>query len=61
MDLRSECETRGVVTVAHLRDLCGLDTRPQQTHFGWASLNQADISPYNGGYVLNLPRAVAID
>ena len=48
----------GVVTVAQLRERCGMIIDISQHECGWTNLNSATISICDGGYRLELPRAI---
>ena len=50
-----------VVTVADYYDLCGERCSHTANKFGWTSLGAASISRIRDGYVIRLPRALAID
>lgn len=51
----------GVVSVADLYDLCGLNHSFTDNKYGWTSLRNAAIVRDRDGYTLKLPRAVPID
>ena len=54
--------TYRVVRVADYYDLAGVSERPYtDNHYGWTSLNNADIMDVRGGYIIKLPRALPID
>lgn len=72
LDTRSEAEavlsamddildTYGVVTVADLNDLVDITGQYTDNKYGWTSLRTAEVTHVRDGYILKLPRAVAID
>lgn len=50
-----------VVTVADLYDLAGAPGRYTDNKFGWTRLDNASVARIRDGYVIKLPRALAID
>ena len=54
-------ESYGVVTVQDLYSLCGITPSITDEKFGWTDLRGSDILPTRHGYILDLPRPVAID
>lgn len=51
----------GLARVADLYDMCEL-TAPYTAHdYGWTSLARARVTSVRGGYIIELPRAAAID
>ena len=50
-----------VVTVADLYDLAGERARHTDNKFGWTDLGSAQVVRIRNGYVIKLPRAMAID
>lgn len=51
----------GMVTVADLNDLVGVTGQYTDNKYGWTSLRTAEVVHVRDGYMLKLPRAVAID
>lgn len=45
-----------LVCVGDLYEFAGIATSPSDNSYGWTSLSGAQISPYRGGFVLELPR-----
>lgn len=54
-------ETYGIVTVADLYDLVGMNHNFTDNKYGWSNLRNAQPVRDRDGYVLKLPRAVPID
>lgn len=50
-----------VATVADLYDLAGSPGRYTDNKFGWTDLGRAEVVRIRDGYVIKLPRALAID
>ena len=50
-----------VVTVADLYDLAGTPGRYTDNKFGWTDLSMAQVVRIRDGFVIKLPRALAID
>lgn len=60
-ELQDTIETYGLVSVAEFYDAAGR-TAPYTAHqYGWTNLRNAEIVRVRGGYIIRLPRAVAID
>lgn len=53
-------DTYGQVTVADLYDLVGITSEFTDNKFGWTDLRTANIHPVRGGYLIRLPRAIAL-
>lgn len=51
----------GMVTVADLNDLVGKTGQYTDNKYGWTSLRTAEVVRTRDGYMLKLPRAMAID
>ena len=51
----------GVATVADLYDLVGITGPFTDNKYGWTDLSMATVVRVRDGYLINLPRAVAID
>lgn len=60
-DLRNIWLRYRVVTLLDFNERVGNPTRPTQSNYGWLSLDSARIERSNGGWIINMPRAVAID
>ena len=55
-------DTYDLVRVLDLYDLAGISPAPHTGHnFGWTNLSRAYVDPVRGGYIIKLPRPVAID
>lgn len=55
-------ERYGMVRVADMYDMAGRQAPYTSNNFGWTSLRNAEVRRLrNGGYVINLPRAMALD
>ena len=55
-------EEYGVVTVADMYDMAGLDQPYTSNKFGWTSIRSAEsVRLRDGGYILKLPRPMPID
>lgn len=50
-----------VVTVADLYDLAGVPGRYTDNKFGWTNIDTASVVRIRDGFVIKLPRALAID
>lgn len=60
MDELLECY--GVVSVADLYDLVGMDCgNYTDNHYGWKNLSSAQVVRANGGYLLKLPKAIPLN
>ena len=51
----------GVASVADLYDLVGITGPFTDNKYGWTDLRTASVSRTREGYIINLPKAVAID
>ena len=51
----------GVASVADLYDLVGITGPFTDNKYGWTDLRSASVSRTREGYIINLPKAVAID
>jgi hypothetical protein len=51
----------GVTTVSDLYSMCGITPAITDENYGWTDLRGSDVAPIRDGYVLDLPRPVAID
>lgn len=51
----------GVATVADLYDLVGITGPFTDNRYGWTDLRTASVVRTRDGYVINLPKAIAID
>lgn len=60
-DLRDIWMRYRVVTLLDFNERVGNPTRPTQDNYGWLSLDTARIERSRGGWVISMPRAVAID
>lgn len=54
-------ERYGMVTVADLYDMVEMSHPFTSNDYGWTSLRNADVIRARGGYVLKLPKALAIE
>ncbi len=54
-------ETYGLVRVADLYDLVGISGNYTDNKYGWTNIRNAEIVRVRDGYMIKLPRAVAID
>lgn len=59
--LRDIIQEYRMATVADLYDLVGLTGVFTDNKWGWEDLRSASIRPVRGGYILNLPRTIALD
>lgn len=50
-----------MASVADLYDLVGITTNFTDNKYGWTDLERASVSRVRGGYLINLPRPVALD
>lgn len=60
-DLREIWLRYRIVTLLDFNERVGNETRPTQNNYGWLSLDAARIEHFSGGWILVMPRAVAID
>lgn len=60
-ELEDEIERYGMVTVAALYDAAGRTAPYTANRWGWTNIRNADIVRTRDGYIIRLPRAVAID
>lgn len=51
----------GIVSVADLYDLVGIQGNYTDNKYGWTSLRNADIQRLRDGYLLKLPKALPLD
>ena len=54
-------ETYGVVSVADMYDLAGLTCDFTYNRYGWTSIRNGEVVHVRDGYVIKMPRAMAID
>lgn len=54
-------ETYGVVSVADMYDLAGLTCEFTANKYGWTSIRNAEACRVRDGYIIKLPRPLAID
>ena len=50
-----------MVSVADLYDLVGITGKVTDNNFGWTDLRNASVTRDRDGYLINLPRAIALD
>lgn len=50
-----------MVSVADFYDLVGITGKTTDNHYGWTDLTKADVIRDRDGYLIKLPRAVALD
>lgn len=60
-EMFSSIRRYGLVTVAELYEMCGLEQPFTAHNFGWMSLRGADVERGRDGYYLRLPKAQPID
>ena len=60
-ELEEEIEKYGMVTVAALYDMADRTAPYTANRYGWTNIRHADIVRTRDGYLIRLPRAVAID
>lgn len=60
-ELEEEIEKYGMVTVAALYDMADRTAPYTANRYGWTNIRHADIVRTRDGYIIRLPRAVAID
>ena len=60
-ELEEEIERYGMVTVAALYDMADRTAPYTANRYGWTNIRHADIVRTRDGYIIRLPRAVAID
>ena len=53
--------TYGSVSVADFYDLVGMTSNYTDNKYGWYGLNTAYIQPVSGGYIIRLPKPVALN
>ncbi len=54
-------DTYGIVSVADLYDLVGIQGNYTDNKYGWTNLRNADIQRLRDGYLLKLPKALPLD
>lgn len=54
-------DTYGVVSVADLYDLVGIQGSYTDNKYGWSNLRNADVQRLRDGYLLKLPKALPLD
>lgn len=54
-------DTYGIVSVADLYDLVGINGRYTDNKYGWTSLRNARVERCRDGYILSMPKALPID
>ena len=50
-----------MVSVADFYDLVGITGKTTDNHYGWTDLTKADVVRDRDGYLIKLPRAIALD
>ena len=60
-EMSNVIEAYGYVRVADLYDMAGLTQPYTSNKFGWTSIANSEVVRINGGYIIKLPRALAID
>ena len=53
-------ETYGIVSVADLYELVGVDGEYTDNDYGWTNIRNADVVRTRDGYLLSLPKAMPI-
>lgn len=59
--LQDICEEYGMVSIADLYDLVGLPTSWSDNKYGWYNLAGSRVERINEGFLISLPRTVALD
>lgn len=54
-------ETYGVVSVADMYDLAGISCDFTYNRYGWTSIRNGEVIRVRDGYIIKMPRAMAID
>lgn len=54
-------DTYGIVSVADLYDLVGIQGNYTDNKYGWTNLRNADVQRIRDGYLLKLPKALPLD
>lgn len=54
-------DTYGLVSVADLKDLVGINDNYTDNKYGWTSIKSAEVVRVRDGYTIKMPRAVPID
>ena len=54
-------DTYGLVSVADLKDLVGINGNYTDNKYGWTSIKSAEVVRVRDGYTIKMPRAVPID
>lgn len=54
-------DTYGMVSVADLYDLVGINGSYTDNKYGWTHLRSADVQRVRDGYLLKLPKALPFD
>lgn len=60
-EMTNVIETYGYVRVADLYDMVELSQPYTSNKFGWTNIASAEVVRVNGGYIIKLPRAMALD
>lgn len=59
--LLDDIDEYGITTVGNFYDLVGERTNPSDFKWGWETLRSASVDRVREGYIIRLPRAVAVD
>lgn len=59
--LLEDIDEYGVTTVGNFYDLVGERTNPSDFKWGWETLRSASVDRVREGYIIRLPRAIAVD
>lgn len=59
--LMEDIDEYGVTTVGNLYDLVGERTAPSDFKWGWETLRNARVDRVREGYIIGLPRPIAVD
>lgn len=54
-------DTYGIVSVADLYDLVGISGNYTDNKYGWTDIRSARVVPVRDGYLIKLPRALAVN
>lgn len=59
--LLEDIDDYGVTTVGNFYDLVGENTNPSDFKWGWETLRSASVDRVREGYIIRLPRPIAVD
>lgn len=59
--MNDQLATYDIVTVGDFYDFSGVIPKPVDFKYGWTNISKAKVVPYDGGYMIRMPKAMPID